>query len=156
MNCVVLVTHPNTTAHFLARKYRPNSVYWPPSTRICGFQGSHGKFGSLHINRRNFASFFAVKEEAGTELYYKPILVQGITAMRNYFVILIEDIPLCFKPTYAGKRYQSVRTFHLSTMAWRWSKDRPQHVATVRYRYHIMLCSGRNKLFVLLCCILSN
>ena len=46
---------------------------------------------------------------------------------------------------------QSVRTLYLYKLAWRLSKERPKHVAIVRYQYYIlMLCSRRNKLFALL------
>jgi len=44
-------------------------------------------------------------------------------------------------------------TFYLCTLAWRWSKERPKHVAIVRYQYHILLlCPWLNKL---LCFIVS-
>jgi hypothetical protein len=41
--------------------------------------------------------------------------------------------------------------FQISGSAWRWSNEIPKHIAIVRYQHHILLlCSWRNKLFVLL------
>jgi len=41
--------------------------------------------------------------------------------------------------------------FSSRTLAWRWYKERPKHVAIVRYQnYTLLLCFWRNKLIVLL------
>ena len=47
--------------------------------------------------------------------------------------------------------------FYLCTLTRRWSKERPKHVVTESYNYHVLLlCSGRNRLFVLLWVLKHN
>ena len=58
-----------------------------------------------------------------------------------------------FRPMYIHKSYNQCVpefTFYLCTLAWICSKERPKHVAIVRYQYHVLLLlSSWNKLFVL-------